>query len=153
MAASLPREVAPDIEWLLKQGHQYGTGAKLAGKLDYLWQSCSGILTEQNDLQRLICIIEASKDMDWIYWLLSDKERSGRDAISLNPGVNGIYIPQTSLAAAFDAESCLVNPLMARLTGSVAGLKQLFDRCGWKFVTERNDELKNLFTLITENKR
>ncbi|TKJ81812.1 DUF2913 family protein, partial [Erwinia persicina] len=30
-----PREVAPDIEWLLKQGRQYGVGAKLAGKLDY----------------------------------------------------------------------------------------------------------------------
>lgn len=29
-----PREVAPDIEWLLKQGRQYGVGAKLAGKLN-----------------------------------------------------------------------------------------------------------------------
>ncbi|MBK5016676.1 DUF2913 family protein [Pantoea sp. S62] len=146
-----PRDVDPDIEWLLKQGRQYGVNAKLADKLDYLWQSCSGTLTEQNALGRLTFIMEAAKDMGWIYRLLTDREWSGRDAINLNSSVNGIFVSQTSLAAAFDAEGRQVNPLKARLTGNVAGLEQLFDRCGWKFVTEHNDELKNLFTLHTEN--
>lgn len=145
------RDVAPDIEWLLKQGRQYGASARLAGKLDYLWQSCSGTFTEQNDLYRLTCIIETAKDMDWAYRLLPDREWSGRHATRLNPGVNGIYISQTSLTAAFDAEGRQINPLIARLTGNVAGLEQLFDRCRWKFVTEHNNELKNLFTLHTEN--
>lgn len=145
------RDVAPDIAWLLKQGRQYGVKALLAGKLDYLWQSCSGTLTEQNALSRLTFAVEAAKDMGWTYRLLSDREWSGRYAKNLNSSVNGICISQTSLAAAFDAEGRQVKPLMARLTGSVTGLKQLFDRCGWKVVADRNDDFHNLFTLTTEN--
>jgi len=147
------RDVAPDIDWLLKQGRQYGVNAKLADKLDYMWHSCSGTLTEQNDLGRLTLVMEAAKDMGWIYRLLTDREWSGRYAVNLNPGLNGIYVSQTSLAAAFDAEGRQAKPLMARLTGSVAGLEQLFDRCGWKLVAERNDDHKNLFTLTAENNR
>lgn len=41
-----PREINPDIEWLLKQGRQFGVGAKLANKLEYLWRSCIGRLSE-----------------------------------------------------------------------------------------------------------
>lgn len=45
---------SPDIEWLLKQGRQPGVSAKLASKLNYLWCSCTGELSEQNDLFRLM---------------------------------------------------------------------------------------------------
>lgn len=145
------RDVAPDIDWLLKQGRQYGVKAQLVGKLDYLWQACSGTLTEQNAFGRLTFIMEAAKDMGWIYQLLTDREWSGRYAKNLNSSVNGIYVSQTSLAAAFDAQGRQVKPLMARLTGNVAGLEQLFDRCGWKLVAESNDDFKNLFTLAAEN--
>lgn len=145
------RDVAPDIDWLLKQGRQYGVKAQLAGKLDYLWQSCSGTLTEQNALGRLTFAMEAAKDMGWIYRLLTDREWSGRHAVNLNTDLNSICVSQTSLAAAFDAEGRQVKPLMARLTGSVAGLEQLFDRCGWKLVAERNDDFENIFTLAAEN--
>ncbi|MDU5829282.1 MAG: DUF2913 family protein, partial [Mixta calida] len=134
------RDVATDIDWLLKQGRQYGVKAQLAGKLDYLWQSCSGTLTEQNALGRLTFAMEAAKDMGWVYRLLTDREWSGQHATRLNPGLNGVYVSQTSLAATFDAEGRQVKPLMARLTGSVAGLEQIFDRCGWKLVAERNDD-------------
>ncbi|MFW8292835.1 DUF2913 family protein, partial [Klebsiella pneumoniae] len=47
------RDVASDIEWLLKQGRQLGVNAQLASKLNYLWHSCTGELSEQNDLFRL----------------------------------------------------------------------------------------------------
>ena len=40
-----PRDVTPDIEWLLKQGRTHGVRAKLPGKLDYLWRACTGDLT------------------------------------------------------------------------------------------------------------
>lgn len=127
-----PREVAPDIEWLLKQGRQYGVGAKLAGKLDYLWRSCTGALSEQNDLFRLTYALETAKDMHWTYRLLSDREWAGRHAVSLNPAVNGIYLSRSSLDAAFDDEGRQVGPLMARVSGAVAGLTQVFIRCGWQ---------------------
>lgn len=86
------RDVAPDIEWLLKQGRQLGVSAKLASKLNYLWRSCTGELSEQNDLFRLTYALETAKDMSWNYRLLSDREWSGRYAVALNAGVNGIYI-------------------------------------------------------------
>ena len=53
-----PRGVTPDIEWLLKQGRQSGVSAKLENKLNYLWRSCTGELSEQNDLFRLTFALE-----------------------------------------------------------------------------------------------
>ncbi len=73
------RDVAPDIEWLLKQGRQLGVSAKLASKLNYLWSSCTGELTEQNDLFRLTYALETAKDMHWNYRLLSDRECCGTE--------------------------------------------------------------------------
>ncbi|EHK1851522.1 hypothetical protein KCK05_004697 [Salmonella enterica] len=46
---------------ILKQGFQLGISAKLASKLNYLCRSCTGELTEQNDLFRLTCALEQRK--------------------------------------------------------------------------------------------
>ncbi|WP_310612281.1 DUF2913 family protein, partial [Acinetobacter baumannii] len=61
------RDVAPDIEWLLKQGRQLGVNAKLARKLNYLWRSSSGESSAQNDLSRSTHALETAKDMCWNY--------------------------------------------------------------------------------------
>ncbi|EKC2263106.1 DUF2913 family protein [Salmonella enterica] len=126
------REVTPDIEWLLKQGRQMGVSAKLASKLDYLWRSCTSELSEQNDLFRLTYALETAKDMHWQYRLLNDREWSGRNAVALSAGVNGIYLSRANLDAAFDDNGRQINPLMARLTGSIVGMMKVFDRCGWQ---------------------
>ncbi|EBV6878707.1 DUF2913 family protein [Salmonella enterica] len=125
------RDVTPDLEWLLKQGRQLGVGAKLAGKLDYLWRSCSGELAEQNDLFRLTYALETVKDMSWTYRLLNDREWSGRYAVALNGAVNGVYLSRSNLDVAFDDNGYQVNPLMAQLTGNVGGVMKLLNRCGW----------------------
>ncbi|WP_337038182.1 DUF2913 family protein [Pantoea agglomerans] len=130
------REVAPDIEWLLTQGRQYGVGAKLAGKLDYLWRSCTGELSQQNDLFRLTYALEMAKDMCWAYQLFSDREWSERHAAVLNAAVNGIYLSRSSLDAAFDDDGQQVAPVMARLTGRVQGLETLLNRCGWQMAID-----------------
>ncbi|EMO8817710.1 TPA: DUF2913 family protein [Klebsiella pneumoniae] len=78
------RDVSPDIEWLLKQARQRGVNARLASNLNYLWHSCTGELSEQNDLFRLTHALETAKDMCWNYRLLSDREWSGRNAVTLN---------------------------------------------------------------------
>jgi hypothetical protein len=95
-----PRDVTPDIEWLLNQGRLLGVRAKLADKLDYVWRSCSGELTEQNDMFRLTYALETAKDMGWNYRVMSDREWAGRYALVLNPGVNGVYLLRTNLDAA-----------------------------------------------------
>jgi hypothetical protein len=127
-----PRDVTPDIEWLLNQGRLLGVRAKLADKLDYVWRSCSGELTEQNDMFRLTYALETAKDMGWNYRVMSDREWAGRYALVLNPGVNGVYLLRTNLDAAFDDNGQQTNPLTARLTGSVAGVMKLLNRCGWQ---------------------
>ncbi|MBK0167398.1 DUF2913 family protein [Klebsiella sp. S69] len=142
------RDVAPDIEWLLKQGRQLGVSAKLASKLNYLWHSCTGELTEQNDLFRLTCALETAKDMHWNYRLLSDREWSGRNAVALSAGVNGIYLSRANLDAAFDDSGRQINPLTARLTGNVAGVMKVFTRCGWQAEPEPGASLPHQYSLI-----
>ncbi|ENP3800803.1 hypothetical protein ACDA94_001703 [Salmonella enterica] len=49
----------------------------------------------------------------------------------LSAGVNGIYLSRTNLGIAFDESGRQINLLTARLTGNVAGVMKLFNRCGW----------------------
>lgn len=137
------RDVAPDIEWLLKQGRQLGVSAKLVSKLNYLWRSCTGELSEQNDLFRLTYALETAKDMSWNYRLLSDREWSGRYALALNAGVNGIYLSRTNLDAAFDDDGRQINPLLTR-----GGVVKLFNRCGWQTESAQDASLPHQFTLM-----
>ncbi|MBN1087388.1 hypothetical protein JNO12_25015 [Erwinia aphidicola] len=53
--------------------------------------------SELNDLFRLTYALETAKDMQWTYRLLGDREWSGRYAVALSDGVNGIYLSRTSL--------------------------------------------------------
>jgi len=120
----------------LKQGRQLGVGAKLAGKLDYLWRSCTGELSEQNDLFRLTYALETAKDMQWNYRLLGDREWPGRYAVALSDRVNGIYLSRTSLDAGFDENGRQIKPLTAHLTGNVDGVVALLNECGWQVSAE-----------------
>lgn len=142
------RDVAPDIEWLLKQGRQLGVSAKLVSKLNYLWRSCTSELSEQNDLFRLTYALQTAKDMHWNYRQLSDREWSGRNAVALNARVNGIYLSRTNLDVAFDDSGQQINPLIARLTGNVAGVMALFNRCGWQAESESGVSLSHQYTLM-----
>ncbi|EDX5730175.1 DUF2913 family protein [Salmonella enterica] len=142
------RDVTPDLEWLLKQGCQLGVGAKLAGKLDYLWRSCSGELAEQNDLFRLTYALETAKDISWTYRLLNDREWSGRYAVALNGAVNGVYLSRSNLDVAFDDNGYQVNPLMAQLTGNVGGVMKLLNRCGWQAEPESDVSLPHQYSLM-----
>jgi hypothetical protein len=143
-----PREINQDIEWLLKQGRLLGVSAKLASKLNYLWHSCTGELSEQNDLFRLTYALETAKDMHWNYRLLSDREWTGRYAVVLSAGVNGIYLSRTNLDVAFDDSGQQINPLTARLTGNVPGVVKLFNRCGWQAEPESGASLPHQFSLM-----
>lgn len=62
-------------------GPQLGVRAKLASNLDYLWRSCAGGLSEQNDLFRLTYALETAKATHWNYRLLGEGEWSGRNAV------------------------------------------------------------------------
>ncbi len=130
------RDVTPDIEWLLKQGRLYGVRANLPGKLDYFWRSCTGELREQSDLFRLTYAVESSREAGWQYWLLSDREWSGRPAVVLSEAVNAVYLLKTNLDAVFDKDGNQTGSVMARITGNVEGMVELLTTFGWQAVAE-----------------
>jgi hypothetical protein len=58
------------------------------------------------------------------------------------------------LDAAFDDEGKQIMPLIARVTGNVAGLEKLLNRCGWQLVACANDAmLPFLFRLMALTNR
>lgn len=127
-----PREVAPDIGWLLKQGRTLGTRAKMRQKIDYLWRSCSGVLKEQSDLFRLTYALETAQEHHWLYHVLIEKEWTGRHAVTMTNGINAICISRTSLDAAFDENGWQIQPLKAKITGEISALNALLESCDWK---------------------
>ncbi|BAN99880.1 hypothetical protein E05_51140 [Plautia stali symbiont] len=132
-----------------KAGKNYGGKARLSGKLEYLWYSGSGVLSEQTDLFRLTFALETAKAMNWIYCLLSEREWTGRNAVSMNPDMNGIYICRSALAVAFDEDGKQVTPLKVRITGNIPPFEMVFRRCGWRIDDEINPEVTHLYSLIT----
>ena len=139
------RDVAPDIEWLLKQGRQLGVSAKLASKLNYLWRSCTGELSEQNDLFRLTYALELAKQYDWGYHVLSDSEWSGRNKILPSASVNSICLLKSALDIGFNDDGTQVLPVPARIGGRAEGLNALLKSCGWEAVS--NDDHWKLVTI------
>lgn len=143
------RDVTPDIEWLLKEGRQFGVNAKLVSKLSYLWNFCSGDLAEQSDLFRLTYALDTAKDMQWQYRMLSEREWSGRYAIVLNPSVNGIYLNRENLEKAFDDHGRHIDLLWVQLTGRVDGLMKLLNRCSWRAKLSSEGTQPHLYNLTT----
>ncbi|MDO3418040.1 hypothetical protein QWI30_02690, partial [Citrobacter freundii] len=87
-------------------------------------------------------------DMHWNYRLLSDREWSGRNAVALSAGVNGIYLSRANLDVAFDDSGRQINPLTARLTGNVVGVMKVFNRCGWQAEPESGASLPHQYSLM-----
>jgi hypothetical protein len=126
------KELASDIRWLLKEGREKGVRADLPGKLAYLWRVGSGELLAQNDLYRLQHVLQAVRLMDWVYLVLNENEWEGRRALRVNPLVSGIYLNKNGLHKGFDEYGQQINPILARITGDLAGFDALLQRSGWR---------------------
>ncbi len=72
----------------------------------------------------------------------------GRECCALSTVVNGIYFSRANLDVAFDDSGRQINPLTARLTGNLAGLMKLFDRCGWLAEPEGDASLLHQYSLM-----
>lgn len=133
------REVATDIDWILKQGRTLGVRARLRHKLDYLWQSCNGDLSEQNDLFRLTYALELAKQHNWVYHLLSDNEWSGKREVRPTPSVNSIYLLKSGLETSFNDNGEQLHPVTAKIGGHVDGLNALLKDCNWEMIAKENE--------------
>ncbi|EOS94579.1 hypothetical protein ETR_12868 [Erwinia tracheiphila PSU-1] len=110
-------DVATDVDWILNQGRTLGVRARLRHKLDYLWRSCTGELSEQNDLFRLTYALELAKQYDRVYHVLSDSEWRGRRQIQPSPSVNSICLLKSALDIGFNDDGTQVLPVLARIGG------------------------------------
>lgn len=133
------REVASDINWLLKQGRTLGVRAKLPQKLDYLHRSCTGSLSDQSDLFRLTYCFESAKETGFSYQILSDKEWIGRRAVIPDNLHNALYLTKSGLDAAFDNEGNQIAPLPVKVSGDISGFGALLDQSGWQFSDAENE--------------
>lgn len=130
-----------DVDRILNQGRALDVRARLRHKLDYLWRSCTGELSEQNDLFRLTYALELARQYDWVYHVLSDSEWSGRRQIQPPASVNSICRLKSALDIGFNDDGAQV------IGYAGAGLNALLKRCGWEAVS--NDEYWKLVTLGT----
>lgn len=125
------KDVATDIEWLLKQSRKLGVRAKLPQKLEYLYRSCTGKLCEQTDLFRLTYAFETSKKYGFYYQLLSEKEWITRCQDVSPAPVNAIYLTKTALENAFDETGKQTDSLAVKISGDIGVLREILRQCGW----------------------
>jgi len=73
---------------------------------------------------------------------------SGRNTLPLSAGVNGIYLSRANFDVTFDDSGRQISPLTARLTGNVAEVMKLFNRCGWLAEPESGASLPHQYSLM-----
>ncbi|EGT3611397.1 DUF2913 family protein [Morganella morganii] len=125
------KEVAIDITWLIKQGRTLGMSAKLPQKLEYLYRSCTGKLSEQTDLFRLTYALETTKEQGFYYQLLSEKEWSTRYQTIHEKAVNAIYLTKSGLDNAFDGDGQQIATLWVKISGNISEAREILSQSGW----------------------
>ncbi|MEI7307096.1 MULTISPECIES: DUF2913 family protein [Pectobacterium] len=142
-----PREVAPDIQWLIKKGRTQGMQAKLAITLEYLWRSCAGEMATQSDLFRLTAAVETAKDKGWSYSLSNDREWGRPLAMEFSHDRNSIQLSRLLLDKSFDDEGNQSTPLYVYLTGNVEELKTLIEPFNW-YITKAHTSGEGFYLLF-----
>lgn len=126
-----PKDVAPDLRWLISQGENHPTNAKLKEKLQYLYDSGTGKLTAKNDLYRLTTILGTLAQMGWPYSLLTEVEWQKLDVDRLNVNTDYLRIRKATLDQGFNSEGTQLSPVQVVLTGRVDKVDALLTSCNW----------------------
>ena len=120
-----PREINPDIEWLLKQRRQLGVSAKSGQQAELplvFLAPGESVVRAERTLSRLTY---ATGNSERYALELPSAERLGmvrpKCCGGVSAGVNGIHLSRANLDVAFDDSGRQINPLTARLTGNVVG--------------------------------
>lgn len=109
-----PREIASEIDYLIRLGKQQGIIAGLKRKLTFIYKSCCEDISEQSDLFRLTFALEELKNNGWRSHTLSTADwKKGWEG----PFSPAIYIELPALQAAFSDEGQQIKPLPIRVTG------------------------------------
>ena len=121
-----PREVTPDIQWLLKQGRQLGIRAKLTSKLNYLWHSCAEPVSVQSDLYRLTFIIEQLKSQGWVNAVVSDGDWGSEGLAEEYNDTDTLLVRKSALTYGFSDGGKLIAPVEFLVTGNLSACIAVF---------------------------
>ncbi len=142
----LPKNVAPDIAWLLLQGKKYGFSANLMKKIDYIYRSSVGELATQSVLFRFTYFIETLKTMGWLDFLVTPKE--WETGWKYSETATAVYTPKDQLHPSFDDSGALITPLPIRLSGNISGVFALMEQCHLSFHQEADYAGCSRFVLV-----
>lgn len=142
----LPKNVTPDIAWLLAQGKKYGFSANLLNKIDYIYRSSVGELATQSTLFRFTYFIETLKTMGWLDFLVPPKDRV--NGWKCSETASAVYTPKAQLHPSFDDTGELIKPLSIRFTGDISGVFALMEQCHLSFHQEADYAGCSTFALV-----
>lgn len=109
-----PQSITIDINYLINHGRKRGIYAKIKGKIEYLYHSCSGDVLNQSDLFRLTYAIEELRDKGWHNYTVTPREwKKGWPPADIPT----IYMDKIALNAAFDKKGKQIHPLHLRVDG------------------------------------
>lgn len=120
-----PREIASEIDYLIRLGKQQGNIAGLKRKLTFIYKSCCEDISEQSDLFRLTYALEELKNNGWRSHTLSaaDWKKGWED-----PCQPAVYIELPALQEAYNDAGKQLKPLPVRITGDTEYAIQTLSR-------------------------
>jgi len=128
-----PRNVADDIESLLRLGRQKGPAAGLQKRLEYLYESCSIPVTHQSDLLRLTYAIGALKTQGWINVTVMDDEWDIPVLLAEYDDVSALLVKKSELIRCFMEDGRLIDSVAFIVQGdhkiAYATFKEQAFRC------------------------
>lgn len=111
-----PKDIAEEIDYLLRIGKQAGIMANLKRKIIYMYKSCNEDINKQSDLFRLTYAIEQLKNKGWQSHTLSSSDwKKGWVA----PSEPAIYMELPALEAAYNDEDKQLKPFPIRVEGDL----------------------------------
>ena len=120
------RAIAFDIEGLLTLGRNKGLAAGLFNRLEYLWVSCTGLVTAQSDLYRLTYAIEQLKSQGWVNAVVSDQEWGTEALTEEYRDIDALLVRKSALTDGFSNEGKLVAPVEFLVTGNLSACTEIF---------------------------
>ncbi|MGK2895343.1 DUF2913 family protein [Klebsiella michiganensis] len=130
-----PRAVAPDIDSLLRLGRQKGPAADLQQRLEYLWQSCTGPVTQPSDLFRLTRAIEHLRSLGWVNAVVADEEWVPETLYTEYANTAALLVRKSELQRHFTDEGKQSAPVEFVVAGEVRVVGDAFEAWELRYAT------------------
>ncbi|MHA0902068.1 DUF2913 family protein [Enterobacter ludwigii] len=129
-----PRSIASDIEGLLTLGRSKGLASGLCSRMEYLWSSCTGLVSAQSDLYRLTYAIEQLKSQGWVNAVVSDGDWGSEDLAEEYSDIDALLVRKSALTCGFSDEGKLTSAVEFLVSGDMPACIEAFRTNALPFV-------------------